>query len=103
MRTSKGPRLSGMQKQALLYKGFLWVVYSKSAEDWHKIASIVSAEFCSNSKQVAWKIFLYMEYFLRYGKKHLDQLKSPDTFWLSLLNVCVSETINPKPWTKTFI
>ena len=55
----------------------------------------------NNSKQVDWKNFLYIEYSLRCGKKQLDQL-SPDTIGLSL-NVCVSETINPKPWTKTFI
>ena len=91
MGTSKGPRLSGMQKQLLsLYRGFLQVVYSKSAEDRHKIASIVSAEFCNNSKHVGWKIFLYIEYLLRCGKKQLDHLKSPNTIGLSL-NVCVSE------------
>ncbi|KAK9995145.1 hypothetical protein SO802_024848 [Lithocarpus litseifolius] len=91
-----------MPWEPLVVQGFLecrskYLVYSKSAEDQHKIASIVSAEFCGNSKQVDWKIFLYVEYLLSCGKKQLDQLKIPDTIGLSLLNVFVSEYINPKP------
>ncbi|KAM3686034.1 hypothetical protein ACJW31_11G166400 [Castanea mollissima] len=98
MGASSSPKLSGMQKQVLsLYRGFLRAARSKSAEDRHKIESIVSGEFHRNSKQVDRKNFLYIEYLLRRGQKQLDQLKSPDTVGLSSLNVSVSETIDPKP------
>ncbi|KAF5738843.1 LYR family of Fe/S cluster biogenesis protein isoform 1 [Tripterygium wilfordii] len=97
MGTSKAPRLSGMQKQVLsLYRGFLRAVRSKSPEDRHRIESIVSAEFRSNSKQVDRKNFLYIEYLLRRGKKQLDQLKSPDTVGMSSLNVSSSEADDSK-------
>ncbi|KAG2666495.1 hypothetical protein I3843_15G061700 [Carya illinoinensis] len=98
MGASGGPRLSGMQKEVLsLYRGFLRVARSKSAEDRRKIESVVSAEFRQNSKKVDRKSFLYIEYLLRRGKKQLDQLKSPDTVRLSSLNIGASETKNPNP------
>ena len=86
-----------------LYRGFLWAAHSKSAEDRHKIESIGLAEFCCNSKQVDQKNILYIMYLFLRDKKQLDQLKSPDLIGLSSLNASVFETINPKPWTKTFI
>lgn len=93
MAASGGRRLSGMQKQVLgLYRGFLRAARTKSAEDRHKIESLVSNEFRYNAKNVDRKNFLYIEYLLRRGKKQLDQLKSPDTVGLSALNVSFSET-----------
>ncbi|KAL6183732.1 hypothetical protein ACLB2K_045143 [Fragaria x ananassa] len=87
MAASGGRRLSGMQKQVLgLYRGFLRAARTKSAEDRHKIESLVSNEFRYNAKNVDRKNFLYIEYLLRRGKKQLDQLKSPDTVGLSALN-----------------
>ncbi|KAK9205154.1 hypothetical protein WN943_015421 [Citrus x changshan-huyou] len=66
MGASRGPRLSGLQKQVLsLYRGFLRAARCKSAEDRRQIESIVSAEFRQNSNQVDRKNFLYIEYLLR--------------------------------------
>ncbi|XP_022719829.1 succinate dehydrogenase assembly factor 1, mitochondrial [Durio zibethinus] len=97
MSTSKGKKLSGMQKQVLsLYRGFLRAARSKPTEDRRQIESIVSAEFQRNSKQVDRKNFLYIEYLLRRGKKQLDQLKSPDTMGLSAFNVSSSKKQNAK-------
>lgn len=93
MAPSSGPRLSGMQKQILsLYRGFLRAARSKSAEDRHKIESIVSTEFRHNAKHVDRKNFLYIEYLLRRGKKQLDQLKSPDTISLSSFDLSLPQT-----------
>lgn len=80
-----------LQRQvSSLYRGFLRVAHLKSAEDRHKIESLVSNEFHCNAKNVDRKNFLYIEYLLRRGKKQLDQLKSPDTLGLSALNVSFS-------------
>ncbi|XP_028805676.1 succinate dehydrogenase assembly factor 1, mitochondrial [Neltuma alba] len=88
MGASRGPRLSGMQKQVLsLYRGFLRVARSKSEEERRKIESVVSEEFRRNGKQVDRKNFLYIEYLLRRGKKQLDQLSDPGTTGLSSLQV----------------
>ncbi|KAK7251764.1 hypothetical protein RIF29_35248 [Crotalaria pallida] len=98
MASSRGPRLSGMQKQVLsLYRGFLRAARTKSPEERHKIESIVSEEFHRNSKEVDRKNFLYIEYLLRRGKKQLDQLRNPGTTGLSSLAVDLSKTnkINP--------
>ncbi|XWS21969.1 hypothetical protein CRYUN_Cryun30bG0103600 [Craigia yunnanensis] len=86
-----------MQKQVLsLYRGFLRAARLKPVEDRRRIESIVSAEFCRNSKQVDRKNFLYIEYLLRRGKKQLDQLKRPDTMGLSSFNVTSSQKQNAK-------
>ncbi|KAJ1434995.1 Complex 1 LYR protein [Sesbania bispinosa] len=95
MGTSKGQRLSGMQKQVLsLYRGFLRAARSKSDEERRKIESIVSQEFRRNSKQVDRKNFLYIEYLLRRGNKQLDQLRNPGTTGLSSLKVDLSKINN---------
>ncbi|PON96229.1 LYR motif-containing protein [Trema orientale] len=97
MAPSSGPRLSGMQKQVLsLYRGFLRAARSKSAEERHKIESIVSTEFRRNAKQVDRKNFIYIEYLLRRGKKQLDQLKNPDTISLSSFDVGLPQTKHTK-------
>ncbi|KAJ4828447.1 hypothetical protein Tsubulata_041433 [Turnera subulata] len=96
MGVSSGPRLSGMQKQVLrLYRGFLRVARTKSAEERRRIESVVSGEFRRNSKEVDRKNFLYIEYLLRRGNKQLDQLKSPDTVGLSSVHVSLSKTKDP--------
>lgn len=96
MGSSRGPRLSGMQKQVLsLYRGFLRAARSKSEEERRKIESIVSEEFRRNSKQVDRKNFLYIEYLLRRGKKQLDQLRNPGTTGLSSLQVDLPKTNKP--------
>ncbi|KAK7287062.1 hypothetical protein RIF29_00066 [Crotalaria pallida] len=44
MGSSRGPRLSGMQKQLLsLYRGFLCAARTKSLEEWHKIESTIAS------------------------------------------------------------
>ncbi|CAL9019799.1 unnamed protein product, partial [Prunus brigantina] len=97
MGASRGPRLSGMQKQVLsLYRGFLRAARAKSAEDRQQIESLVSSEFRRNAKEVDRKNFLYIEYLLRRAKKQLDQLRSPDIVGLSALNVSFSQTKHPK-------
>ena len=96
MGASRGPRLSGMQKQVLaLYRGFLRAACSKSPEDRHRIESFVSAEFRRNSKLVDRKNFLYIEYLLRRGKKQLEQINSPATLGLSSLNLRFCENRKP--------
>uniref|UniRef100_A0A2P2J6L9 Complex 1 LYR protein domain-containing protein n=1 Tax=Rhizophora mucronata TaxID=61149 RepID=A0A2P2J6L9_RHIMU len=95
MGVSRGPRLSGMQKQVLsLYRGFLRAARLKSTEERCRIKSIVSAEFRHNSKEVDHKNFLHIEYLLRRGKKQLDQLKSPDTTGLSSLDMNLTQPKN---------
>ncbi|KAJ1419952.1 Complex 1 LYR protein [Sesbania bispinosa] len=95
MGTTKGQRLSGMQKQVLsLYRGFLRAARSKSDEERRKIESIVSQEFRRNSKQVDRKNFLYIEYLLRRGNKQLDQLRNPGITGLSSLQVDFSKINN---------
>ncbi|BBH08732.1 LYR family of Fe/S cluster biogenesis protein [Prunus dulcis] len=96
MGVSRGPRLSGMQKQVLsLYRGFLRAARAKSAEDRQQIESLVSSEFRRNAKEVDRKNFLYIEYLLRRAKKQLDQLRSSDVVGLSALNVSFSQTKHP--------
>ncbi|KAH0976608.1 hypothetical protein GBA52_026327 [Prunus armeniaca] len=96
MGASRGPRLSGMQKQVLsLYRGFLRAARAKCAEDRQQIESLVSSEFRRNAKEVDRKNFLYIEYLLRRAKKQLDQLRRPDVVGLSALNVSFSQTKHP--------
>ncbi|XP_027193235.1 succinate dehydrogenase assembly factor 1, mitochondrial [Cicer arietinum] len=88
MGSSRGQRLSGMQKQVLsLYRGFLRASRSKSEEERRKIETVVSEEFRRNSKEVDRNNFVYIEYLLRRGNKQLDQLRNPGTTGLSSLRI----------------
>ncbi|WOK92597.1 succinate dehydrogenase assembly factor 1, mitochondrial [Canna indica] len=81
------PKLSGLQKQVLgLYREFLRAIRLKAPDERLRIESIVSAEFRHNAITVDRKNFLYIEYLLRRGKKQLEQLKSPDTDKLTVLD-----------------
>ncbi|KAL2349397.1 hypothetical protein Fmac_003397 [Flemingia macrophylla] len=80
MGSSRGQKLSGIQKQVLsLYRGFLRAARSKSHDERRNIESVVSQEFRRNAKDVDRKNFLYIEYLLRRGNKQLDQLRNPGT------------------------
>ncbi|XP_020230172.1 succinate dehydrogenase assembly factor 1, mitochondrial [Cajanus cajan] len=93
MGSSRGQRLSGMQKQVLsLYRGFLRAARSKSQEERRNIESVVSQEFRRNAKDVDRKNFLYIEYLLRRGNKQLDQLRNPGTTAISSLQLHFSKT-----------
>lgn len=82
------PKLSGLQKQVLdLYRKFLRAARSKGPEERQKIETVISAEFRHNAKSVDRKSFVHIEYLLRRGKKQLDQLCSPGTVALSILQV----------------
>ncbi|TKY71077.1 Succinate dehydrogenase assembly factor 1 [Spatholobus suberectus] len=101
MGSSRGQRLSGMQKQVLsLYRGFLRAARSKSYEERRKIESIVSQEFRRNARDVDRKNFLYIEYLLRRGNKQLDQLRNPGTTGLSSLQVNFSKPNYTDPSSK---
>ncbi|RDX91608.1 hypothetical protein CR513_26384, partial [Mucuna pruriens] len=101
MGSSRGQRLSGMQKQVLsLYRGFLRAARTKSDEERRKIESIVSEEFRRNSKDVDRKNYLYIEYLLRRGNKQLDQLRNPGTTGLSSFQLHFPKTSYSDPSTK---